>query len=159
MSQFRIEKRRVEVNLTLAGGRAHRGHLFLAGSTAQHQGPELAVDLLNDADGVFPFESADRGGTVMVNREHVVVVRLVESGEEARLESGYDVATVRHVTVTLTNGERLSGTVHVYLPEGRDRLSDFARSLSGFYYLETVDGTVLVNARHVVELSDVEGRS
>src|SRR5579864_2768265 len=72
MSQFRVEKRRVEAELTLSGGQQLRGFFFLAGSTATHHGPELVVDLLNSGPGFFPFESAETSSTVLVNRDHVV---------------------------------------------------------------------------------------
>ena len=42
----------------------------------------------------------------------------------------------------------------VYRPSGRDRLSDYARGPEIFRYVETADGTVIVNADHIVELRE-----
>ncbi|HEV3056751.1 MAG TPA: hypothetical protein VGY48_00825 [Vicinamibacterales bacterium] len=155
MSQFRVEKRRVEAELTLSGGQQLRGFFFLAGSTATHHGPELVVDLLNSGPGFFPFESAETSSAVLVNRDHVVSAHLLGAVEEAQLASGYDVATVRQVDMTLSNRVMLRGAVRVYLPEGRDRLSDYARSPERFRYLENAEGTFVVNTAHIVELSDI----
>jgi hypothetical protein len=55
----------------------------------------------------------------------------------------------------LSNGSRVLGTVLVHRPYGHDRLSDFARSAETFRYLEIRGGTLIVNAAHVVELSEM----
>lgn len=73
---------------------------------------------------------------------------------EARTGPGYDVATVRIVTMLLSNGARLRGAVRVYRPQGRDRLSDFARAGEVFRYLEAEGATYLINVGHLLELSE-----
>jgi hypothetical protein len=62
------------------------------------------------------------------------------------------VATRRQVSMLLSDGVRLQGTVSVNRPYGHDRLSDFARAAERFMYLESDRLTFLVNVRHVVEL-------
>jgi hypothetical protein len=52
----------------------------------------------------------------------------------------------------LSNGARLRGSVRIFRPQGRDRVSDFARAEETFRYLETANATYLVNFRHVLEL-------
>ena len=54
----------------------------------------------------------------------------------------------------LSNGTRLRGAVRVYRPQGRDRLSDFARAGETFRYLETENATYLINVRHLIELAE-----
>jgi hypothetical protein len=157
MSQFRVEKRRVEAELTLSSGERLMGCFFLAGSSASHPGPERVVDLLNSEQGFFPFQAPPSAETMLVNRRHLVVARLVGAAEEASLAPGYDVATVRRVSVRLSNRTELRGTVRVYLPEGHDRLSDYARSGEHFRYLENAEGTFVVNTDHIVQLSDLPG--
>ena len=49
MSQFRVEKRRAQAELTLSSGHTLRGIFFLAGSCSLHAGPERIADLLNAA--------------------------------------------------------------------------------------------------------------
>jgi len=48
----------------------------------------------------------------------------------------------------------VTGSVRVYRPEGRDRLSDWARNLDTFRYLETEEATLLVNIAHVIEVGE-----
>jgi hypothetical protein len=46
--------------------------------------------------------------------------------------------------------------VRVYRPEGRDRLSDWARQPEHFRYVETPDDTTLIiNVAHIIEVSEV----
>lgn len=155
MSQFRVEKRRAEAELTFSSGATLRGSFFLAASTPTQVGPERVADLLNAEPGFFPFDPSDPPGTdtVVVNRAHVVAVKLLGS-RDARLVPGYDVAAERRVEVLLSNGVRLGGSVRVYRPEGRDRMSDWARSPEMFRYLEGDDATFIVNAAHVVEVRE-----
>ena len=156
MSQYRVEKRRVAAELTLTDGVRRRGHIFLASAHAAQAGPERVADLLNAESGFFPFDTASPAApeTVLVNRAHIVHVKLVEPSNEPQLDAGYDVATVRRVEMLLSNGERLRGAVRVYCPQGRDRLSDYARSTLTFRYLETPAAIFVVNSDHVVELRE-----
>jgi len=156
VSQFRIEKRRALASLMLTTGATVRGCFFLSGSHAIHPGPERVADLLNAETGFFPFELPGEIGaqTALYNRSQVVVVTLLEDTIEAQLDPGYSVATEREVRVLLSNGRLVEGRVRVYRPTGRDRLSDYARIPEAFRYMETVDGTVIVNTAHIVELRE-----
>src|SRR5262245_31896646 len=141
MSQFRVEKQRAEAELTLSSGESRRGCFFLAGSSASHAGPERVKDVLNFEAGFLPFETAAPAGTVLINRAHLVTVRLLGTAGEAALDSGYDVATVRKVEMRLSNRIVQRGAVRVFRPEGRDGLSDYARSPELFRYVENDEGS------------------
>src|SRR5438876_1092659 len=156
VSEYRVEKRRAEVALTLTTGTTVRGCFFLADSRASHGGPERVADLLNAENGFFPFElKLDRTPhTVLYNRTQLVVVTLLESTIEAQLDPGYSVATEREVRMLLSNGETVQGRVRVYRPTGRDRLSDYARLSEMFRYVETDEATLIVNSAHIVELRE-----
>src|SRR6266487_3283657 len=121
MSQFRVEKQRAGAELTFSTGLTLRGVFFLAASTPTQAGPERVADLLNAEAGFFPFDASHPAadGTVVVNRAHVVWVKLLERGAEAQGDPGYEVATERRVAVLLSNGGRLVGSVRVYCPQGR----------------------------------------
>jgi hypothetical protein len=155
VSEFRVEKLRAEAILTLSNGAVVHGCFFVSSSSRTHAGPERIKDVLNGEAGFFPFLVACATGssTALYNRDHTVMVELAD-GDEARTEPGYDVATVRIVTMLLSNGARLRGAVRVYLPHGNDRVSDFARAGEPFRYLEAEDATYLVNVGHLLELSE-----
>lgn len=156
MSEFRIEKRRTESELTLATGATVRGCFFLAGSRATRTGPERVFDLLNAETGFFPFERhvEARPHTVLYNRSQLVMVTLLEETVEALVESSYNVAKEQEIHMVLSNGRTVVGRVRVYRPVGHDRLSDYARAPEAFRYVETADSTLIVNTEHIVELRE-----
>src|SRR5438132_8990885 len=110
-SEFRVAKHRAAAGITLSSGESMRGHVFVAGGSARHAGPERVGELLNAETGFFPFEIQDAGDvrTVLVNRSHVVTVALAEN--EASQEPGYAVATRRTASVLMSNGRRVVGAV------------------------------------------------
>jgi hypothetical protein len=154
-SEYRFEKQRAEAVITLSSGRTLHGRLFLAGGSSRHDGPERVVDLLNSETGFFPFEIDGEDGReiVLLNRAHVVMVDVPEN--EAALEPGYSIARRRAVSMTLAGNHRLTGLIRVYRPEGRDRLSDWARQPEPFRYVEADGMTVIVNTAHIVEVSEI----
>jgi hypothetical protein len=154
MSEYRVEKQRSEAELTLATGAVVTGFFFVSASSALRAGPERVADLLNGESGFFPF-LIDDGSTALFNREHVVMIRQPRASAEAQSVAGYDVARRRHVSMLLSTGQWIGGTVSIYKPAGRDRLSDYVRSAEIFRYVETEDGTLIVNLAHVVELRDL----
>lgn len=153
-SEFRFQKQRIAATLTLAPGTAATGSFFVAGQTSTHEGAERIGDLLNGQPGFFPFELHD-GSTVLYNRAHLVAVALEPGITEAERDPGYDVATHRHVGMVLSTGMRVKGRVAVYAAPGRDRLSDYARSIQTFRYVVTPANTLIVNAAHIVELTEL----
>lgn len=155
VSEFRIEKTRSHATVTLSSGDTVLGCFFVSGSSAHSPGPERVGELLNAEPGFFPFEVHDGGAprTVLFNRAQIVTVTLAEN--EARRDPGYDVAIRRIVALRLSNGRRVVGTVRVYRPEGRDRLSDWARHPEQFFYVESDQMTLIVNVSHVIEVSEV----
>jgi hypothetical protein len=54
----------------------------------------------------------------------------------------------------LSTGMRVKGKVAVYAAPGRDRLSDYARSQQAFRYVVTQKNTLIINASHIVELTE-----
>ena len=155
-SQFRVEKRRVEATLTLTTGQRVRGYFFLGDTSMAGEGPERADDLLNSTPGFFPFERLDGAfpRIVLYNTAHISLASVPR--DAAQEVPGYEVATVRTVSLLLSSGEQVSGDIRVYLPQGRDRVSDWTRDPAVFRYLETAKATLLVNIRHVAEVIELE---
>jgi hypothetical protein len=154
LSELRVEKARADAILTLSNGDSTGGCFFVARTSARTAGPERVGELLNAERGFFPFEVRDEKGprTVLVNRSHVLVVMLAD--DEARRDAGYEMAPERRVSVTLSNGRAIQGRVRIYQPEGRARLSDWTRDAGQFRYIETDEGTLLVNVAHVIAVSE-----
>jgi hypothetical protein len=156
-SQFRFDKHRAEAVVTLVTNENVTGCFFTAPGNARRDGAERIGDLLNSETGFFPFEvhSESEVTTVLYNRIHVIAVRVMD--DEARRDPGYAVATQRIVSILLSNSQRVNGEVRVYRPEGRDRLSDWTRQPEVFRYVEAADATYIVNAAHIVSVTEVPG--
>ena len=154
-SLYRVEKVRVHATLTLSNGTSVSGCFFTSGESRTRSGPEGVKDVLDGETGFFPLEVTGAGGprTILYNRSHVVFVLLTDRSEPYR-DPGYDIATRRAVGMLMSNGARLRGAVRIFCPEGRDRLSDFARADGTFRYLETEDATYIINTGHLVELEE-----
>ena len=153
-SRFRIEKARADALISLTYGNSLRGCFFISHASARVTGPEPVGELLNGEADFFPFEihEASATRTALLNRRHVIVVALADN--EAQRQPGYEVAPERTVSILLSNGDRVDGTVHVHRPEGRDRLSDWLRQPEIFQYLETETVTMLINVAHIVEVRE-----
>jgi len=157
-SEFRFEKRRAAAAVvTVIGAEPVRGCFFTATGTTRHEGSERIGDLLNAEPGFFPFETEteSRPRTMLFNRAHVITVEIFD--DEARQDPGYVVAPRREVSILLSNGQRVTGAVRVYRPEGRNRLSDWTRQPETFRYLETSGSTLLINAAHIVAVTEGSG--
>jgi hypothetical protein len=157
VSEFRFEKRRTKAVLWLVTGESIHGCFFTSGGSTRRHGAERIGDLLNSDTGFFPFEVqvAGMARTVQYNRVHLVAVEVFD--DEARRDSGYEVATRRIVSILLASGRRLEGTVRVYRPGGRDRVSDWTHESEAFRYVEGPDVTLIVNALHIVSVTEVLG--
>ena len=155
MFDFRVEKERSDAALTLSNGAELRGCVFVAAGCAG-QRRERIKDLLNGESGFFPFEvqEGDVRRVALYHRDHVMLVTL-PCDDEPRQDPGYDIAVARGASLLLADGRRLNGDVRVYRPPGRDRLSDYARSIEPFLYLEGSGSTYIVNARYIVELREI----
>jgi hypothetical protein len=151
-SEFRVEKKHRDAVITLTSGACVTGHFFLAPASPTIDGPERLCELLNDETGFFPFET-EGGDTVLYNRDHIVTVEVFD--DEARRDPGYAIARARTVSLRLSNGQRLDGSVRVYRPPGHGRLSDWARHGPRFRYVEGEHATFLVNVDHIVDAREV----
>lgn len=156
-SELWFEKHRAGAVVMLMTNENIRGCFFTAAGTVRRDGAERIGDLLNSETGFFPFEveTEDGATTVLFNRLHVIAVRVLD--DEARRDPGYVVARRRIVSILLSNSQRVEGEVRVYLPEGRDRVSDWTRQPEVFRYVEAADATYIVNAFHIVAVTEVSG--
>ena len=151
MSQFRVEKDHVAASLVLSTGTTRLGCFFVVSSLTTHDGPERVGDLLNSESGFFPFKHDD-GTIAQYNRAHLVMLTLPAGVAEDELGSEYSVALRRDVSLVLSTGAVVEGTVLVSGPVGHERLSDYVRSAKQFWYVLTTRGAVVVNKNYIVEL-------
>jgi hypothetical protein len=144
---------RVAVPATLlqtSGGR-REGQIYVMERVPQHAGPETPLDMLNRADGFFPFRPRDNGnGVILVTKARTVsltVPRSTAPDDPARLS----VAKQARLEITLADGSAVNGLATLELPEHHSRLLDYLNaSAEPFFEIATADGFHLINRAHVL---------
>jgi hypothetical protein len=155
MSEYHIEKSRSPVVVRTRSGEVVSGDIFLQLYGRHDGGAERPIDLLNSAEHFFPI-CADDGEIVILAKDQVVSVawQNPSDADENPLQS---VMTRVDVEVGLTDGETISATVLLEVPEDHPRLLDFLNLVRNrFMSLETPGGGLLVNRGMVERVRTLE---
>ena len=143
MHEFRIEKDRCSVMLSLVSGETITGAMFLQHAEDGDPRRESAHDVLNGPERFFPIETED-GQTLLIAKDRVLeaLTALPDDGDELRRAS----ARSASLDIVLPGGTVRSGLVLIELPAGQPRLLDYLNRLSDrFLVLYASEGTRLVN--------------
>ncbi len=158
--EYRVAKRELIAEVTIAGEKPAALTLFLAGRTRQHAGDERPSDLLNGPDTFLP--AVDRGGRLrLVRRDAVVVITVPavhEPGTEGPEAEAASLPASRHaeVEVNLASGGVIRGTVDYDMPESRSRLIDFLNREDRCLAVRHGGQVHLVNKRHIARVAKVK---
>jgi hypothetical protein len=142
MHEFRIEKDRCSVTLSLVSGETIAGAMFVQHADENDPRRETARDVLNSPERFFPIETTH--GTLLLAKDRVVDVlaELPDNGDELRRAS----ARSARLDIMMCGGVVHSGLVLLELPAGQPRLLDFLNRLSDrFLVLYADEGTRLLN--------------
>ncbi|MEP6989475.1 MAG: hypothetical protein ABJA80_00990 [bacterium] len=146
MSDYRIEKVRHRVELTLASGVRLDGDIFLQAFARFRPGPEEPLDALNDAAPFLPL-ILPSGELLLVHKSHIAVVATAVPQSDEPAEAG---VIGMHVEIQLANGESRIGSVFPELRADRPRLIDFLNNTSlRFLPLFAVDQVQLISTAHI----------
>lgn len=146
MSDYRIEKVRHRVELTLVNGKRLEGDIFLQAFARFRAGPEEPLDVLNDADAFLPLVLST-GELLVVQKAQIAVVATELPPTDESAETG--VLGMR-VEITLVNGETRSGSVFPEVRADRPRLVDFLNDTPlRFLPLFAAEHLLLVSRKHV----------
>ena len=150
MTQYRIEKMRRFVAVTLDGGQRIDGEIFLRPTARYQTRPELPIDLLNDGKPYFPVLS--NGVVLLLAKANVAVV---ETSNELDDEFAAPVLGLA-VDVTLSDGKTCRGSVFLETRADRPRLLDFLNSYnSQFLPLVEASRVFLVNRSSIAHVREV----
>jgi hypothetical protein len=151
-NDYRIEKERLTVVLTMASGERLAGDLFVQSSPRNRYGREDACDIANSAEPYFPL-LADGGGTVLVSKDNV---RDIAMSADADTEGAWDFGDPTTIEVTVLGGVVHTGVIHVDAVNGRSRVLDFLNRLHDrFLLLRRAEGGMLVNRRFIERVRDL----
>jgi hypothetical protein len=154
MSQYRIEKFRYPVIVTLAGGERIAGDMFVQAYARFRSGPEEPPDILNGAEPFFPLVD-ERGDTLLIAKDQVAEVEaaVTEADDEFRLAG----LRPEVIEITLVGGELRQGAVHLEVATDRPRLLDYLNRFDHrFLALQTTDGVRLINRRQIARVRPLD---
>jgi hypothetical protein len=152
MSDYRIEKVRRSVEVTLTNGYRLDGDVFVQSSTRFGVGPEAPLDLLNDDEPFLPLV-LPTGAAYLVHKAQIAVVGTgLPEGDDA-VERG--VVGMR-IELALIDGSVHVGSIFPEVRANRQRLIDALNDLSlPFVALFTAEQLRLVNRRQIAYVRPV----
>jgi hypothetical protein len=118
---YRIQKERLAITLTLSGGEQVRGHVFVQPPAYAHRGRGEPIDLFNGPEPFFPLE-IEGGEVLLVAKDRVMVVSGIKATEDDEVRRAS--ARMALLQVTLAGGIAHFGSMRLELPSGRPRLLD-----------------------------------
>lgn len=146
MSDYRIDKVRHRVAVTLANGHRIDGDIFLQASARFRPGPEDPLDVLNGDDRFLPVVLGS-GEALLVQKSQIALVAAPLPRDDDSVERGL---VGMHVELTLADGSAWSGSVFPEVRVDRTRLVDFLNDTPlDFIALFARDRLLAVGRRHV----------
>lgn len=152
MSELRVPKRTVEVEVSLPHIGTRGMALFLSEFAATHDGAESVADMLNGPEDFFPALDLELGQMTAVRRSAVCAVRM---GPKDELTDPSELAVPLQVKVSvlLSDGQRVTGTLSYLMPAERSRPIDFLNDDGPhFFPLFAEPQVILINRRQIVRL-------
>lgn len=150
MSGFSIPRVALEATLHLTAGTRREGRIYVMERVPQHAGHETPLDMLNRAEGFFPFRPrGDGAGVLLVAKARTVTLTVPHAPPEDSVR--LSAAKQARFEVTLADGSLLSGWATLELPQHHSRLLDYLNtSADPFFAITTADQVHLVNRAHVL---------
>lgn len=146
MNEYRIEKVRHRVELTLASGDRLEGDIFLQAFARFRAGPEEPIDVLNEPERFLPLVMSS-GETLLVHKTQIAVVTTELPENEVAAETG---VIGMHLELTFVFGESKHGSIFPELRIDRPRLVDFLNETPlHFFPFFTAEHLLLVSVAHI----------
>ena len=147
-NEYRIEKDRHPVTLTLLGGERIVGAMFVQGHARHRSAPEDPGDILNEPEPFFPLLT-ETGETLLIPKARVLeVAGDIPSQRHTARGTGAPGVTI---AVTLVGGTVRTGAVFLEMPGPAPRPLDFLNHLhERFFALHDTNEVRLIN-RDLIE--------
>jgi hypothetical protein len=143
---YRIEKTRRRVDVTLANGRRMEGDVFVQPFARFRSGPEEPLDLLNDEDPFLPL-ALTNSDLLLVQKSQIAVVSTALPDVDDSVDRG---VVGMHVELGLIDGSTLNGSIFPEVRLGRPRLVDILNDTKQpFIALFGTDHLQIVNRSHI----------
>jgi hypothetical protein len=150
-SSFAMPRVAIPAVLLQTGGGKRTGEIYVMERVPQHAGPETPLDMLNRADGFFPFRPRDDGNAVLLVTKARTVTLTVPRTTTREDPDRLSAARTGRLELTLADGSLLSGSATIEMPQHHSRLLDYLNaSPEPFFAITTNDEVHLVNRAHVL---------
>lgn len=148
MSEYRIEKVRRHVSVSLSGGGTLEGDIFLQPSARYRSGPQDPAELFNEPELFIPF-AAEGDQLVLLAKDHLARVQFDDQDADTLVDGVMGVS----VEIVLADGSHVDGELRLETRSDRSRLLDY---LNGghqrFLTLRSPTGVCLVNWRQIAQV-------
>jgi hypothetical protein len=149
---YRVATTRRAVTLSMIGGEALRGHVFIHSSAYRPFEPEDAAELFNSGEPFLALELWG-GGVTLVAKERVAEVEVdagAANGEEAGVPAD-DTTPMAHVQLSLDGGRVIQGSIRLDVRPGRARVLDSLNHLSTRFVTVFTAGAVRLVNRSLID--------
>ena len=153
MEDLRVPTVALSAEILLADGQRLYGRVFRATLSQRHAGEPLPDEWINAATDFFPFLPDGGDGTVLLNKDQVVVARVDLNG----VASEFANAVTRRAVAVRTLQCEVKGVVVIDRPAQNSRLLDHMNGTDRF--LSVAEGTScwLVHKRFITQIQETEG--
>jgi hypothetical protein len=152
VSQLRIRKRSLEVELALAGRTPRRVELFLAEHGPHDFTRQRVLDLLEQVDSFLPARDLATGEWESFNSRAVVWIGMSRLSIETEGSADELFEHRRSVRVSLVGGAWLEGEILYSAPDGGPRLVDHLNQRERFFRLWNGERVFLVSKDSVLRV-------
>jgi hypothetical protein len=157
VSDFKVPKRSVLAEASLAGQPAQTWELFLSEVAESRAGPERVSDLLNRKSRFVPVKDSAQGH-VVVSTKAVLSVSVPAEAEFDDLgaeDLAADMSVTTEIEVILTSGQVLNGTLVYLQPRGQQRLQDFLNAAPPFIAIRQGTQAHVINTEAITSVRTV----
>jgi hypothetical protein len=147
-SDYKVQKNRFSVTLFMTDGSTQEGYIYLSRHAANHEGPEMVNDVMNQKEQFLPVNFRE-GATLLINREKIVMIAF--PGDERTTESPIsEDMCVHNVAIHLMNHDPLEGSFFSLLPTHARRVKDYLNQGESFLELRRDRTIYLINKDHIL---------
>jgi hypothetical protein len=147
-NDFKVQKNRFSVTLFMTDGSTQEGYIYLSYHAANHEGPEMVNDVMNQKEQFLPVNFHE-GATLLINREKIVMIAF--PGDEKTTENPIsEEMCVHNVAIHLMNHDPLEGSFFSLLPTHARRVKDYLNQGEAFLELRQGGTIYLINKDHIL---------
>lgn len=145
---YRVPTTALEAEILSADGRTFLGQVFVPDVASTYRGPMRAAEWLNESAPFFPFRPADGSGSVLLNRNEVLVFT-VAAEDDGDAEETDETGGVRRRVIVECRDRTFEGEIVIDMPPHMRRVSDFLNGPDPFLIVRGKDRHHLIRKARI----------